>query len=50
VRKPLPNGSQQIVGYQTRFKFYPRGQLHAGLALVSCRAHTRGAKTPNLMR
>ena len=45
VRKPLPNGSQQIVGYQTRFKFYPRGQLHA----ASAAGYTRGAKAPILM-
>ncbi len=26
VRKPLPNGTQQIVGYRTQFKFYPQGR------------------------
>jgi flagellin-specific chaperone FliS len=45
VRKSLPNGSQQIVGYQTRFKFYPRGQLHA----ASAAGYSRGAKAPILM-
>jgi hypothetical protein len=45
VRERSPDGSYKIAGYRLKFKFYPRGRMHAGKAA----GFSRGDGKHNLM-